>query len=267
MTPSVSLIISVYKNTEALLLILKSINLQSFNGPVEVIIAEDNDSLEMKNTIKSFSPNPNITIKHIQQEDLKFRKCKILNTAIRNATSPYLIFIDGDCILHPHFIKSHLKFKKSKQVLFGRRVMLSKSLSDKLIKENSIKRLGLFNCLIHQCKRIDAALYLPFLKPKQKSGFWGCNWSIFKEDIELVGGFDEQYNEPGIGEDTDINWRLEQCGIHSLQIKNHAIQYHLYHPENYSNTAKMESILAQKKETYSLNQSHKILMGSLNIKG
>ena len=61
MTPSVSLIISVYKNTEALLLILKSINLQSFNGPVEVIIAEDNDSLEMKNTIKSFSPNPKTT--------------------------------------------------------------------------------------------------------------------------------------------------------------------------------------------------------------
>jgi glycosyltransferase involved in cell wall biosynthesis len=263
MTPSVSLIISVYKNTKALLLILKSINSQSFNGSIEVIIAEDNNSDEMKEAIQSFKPNNNITLKHIQQEDLKFRKCKILNSAIRIASSPYLIFIDGDCILHPHFIKSHLKFKKSKQVLFGRRVMLSQSLSDKLISENSLKSLGLINCLIYQCKRIDAALYLPFLKPKNKSGFWGCNWSIHKTDIELVGGFDEQYNEPGIGEDTDINWRLEQCGIYTLQIKNHAIQYHLYHPENYSNTAKMESVLAQKKLAFERENDKKILLGSL----
>jgi hypothetical protein len=78
-----------------------------------------------------------------------------------------------------------------------------------------------------------------------------------------VGGFDEQYNEPGIGEDTDINWRLEQCGIYTLQIKNHAIQYHLYHPENYSNTAKMESILAQKKLAFEKENDKKQLLGSL----
>jgi GT2 family glycosyltransferase len=263
MTPSASLIISVYKNTDGLLLILKSINLQSFNGPVEVIIAEDNNSDEMKEAIQSFNPNNNITLKHIQQEDLKFRKCRILNSAIRVASSPYLIFIDGDCILHQHFIKSHLKFKKPKQVLFGRRVMLSKLISDKIIHDNSMQKLSLFNLFLSKSKRIDAALYLPFLKPKQKSGFWGCNWSIFKDDIELVGGFDEQYNEPGIGEDTDINWRLEQFGVKIFQIKNHAIQYHLYHPENYANTSKMELILAQKKQAYEKENDKKLLMGSL----
>jgi glycosyltransferase involved in cell wall biosynthesis len=261
--PFVSLIISVYKNTQALLLILKSINLQTFSGPIEIIIAEDNHSQEMKKVVESFVPNSNITIKHIQQEDLKFRKCRILNSAIRVASSPYLIFIDGDCILHKCFIESHVKFKKPKQVLFGRRVMLSKSFSDKLVQDNSLQKLNILNILFSKSKRLDAAIYLPFIKPKSKSGLWGCNWSIFKIDIEKVGGFDEKYEEPGIGEDTDINWRLEQFGVKTFQIKNHAIQYHLYHQENYANTTKMEAILAYKKQQYNNNQDIKLLKGSL----
>ena len=42
-------------------------------------------------------------IKHVSQEDVGFRKCKILNEAIKIA-SKNIIIIDGDCLLHHKFL-------------------------------------------------------------------------------------------------------------------------------------------------------------------
>ena len=46
---------------------------------------------------------------HLTQEDKGFRKNKILNEAIRTDKTGYMIFIDGDCIPHPDFIKEHIE--------------------------------------------------------------------------------------------------------------------------------------------------------------
>ena len=37
-------------------------------------------------------------IKHIWQEDIGFRKPRILNETVRQSSGDYLIFIDGDCM-------------------------------------------------------------------------------------------------------------------------------------------------------------------------
>ena len=64
---------------------------------------------------------------------------------------------------------------------------------------------------------------------KKNRGLLGCNFSIHKEDILKINGFDERYEAPSIGEDTDIQFRLEQIGIRIKSLNNIAVQYHLYH--------------------------------------
>lgn len=44
-----------------------------------------------------------------------------------------------------------------------------------------------------------------------------------------VNGFDERYVFPSIGEDSDLQFRLELNGIKIKSLNNIAIQYHLYH--------------------------------------
>ena len=258
----VSLIISVYNDLAALNLILKSICRQSFKGTIEVIIAEDKQCLNMQDHVHKWRNQYIFPIKHIHQEDIGFRKCKILNQAIREAGSEYLIFIDGDCILHKHFIREHLKFAQAGRVVYGRRVMLSAFLTRKLIQLQKLYFLNFFILLLTACKRLDAGLFLSNSKPIEKIGFWGHNWSIHARDIKLVGGFDESYNKAGIGEDTDIEWRLQQKGIKFIRIKNRAIQYHLYHKSNYPDTKSVEEILAHKKNRFQ-SGDHSVLQGSL----
>jgi glycosyltransferase involved in cell wall biosynthesis len=249
--PHLSLIIAVYKNIAALDLIFKSLERQSFKT-FEVIVAEDNDEVDMFNFIKNARKTHDFTIKHITQPDNGFRKCKALNEAIRQSETDYLVFIDGDCLLHPKFLEEHFKNKENKTALWGRRVMLSERLTEKIYRstEGEHPDLNFINLLLHNCKRLDAALYLPFLPAKktQKAAIWGCNWSIHKTDLEAVNGFDEDYEQAGIGEDTDVEWRLLAQGIVLKKIKNRAIQYHLHHKTHYSDTAEVESILEKKKK-------------------
>src|SRR3989304_6107062 len=64
---------------------------------------------------------------------------------------------------------------------------------------------------------------------KKKRGLLGCNLSIHKADIKKINGFDERYQAPSIGEDSDVQFRLELLGIKIETLNNIAIQYHLYH--------------------------------------
>ena len=46
-----------------------------------------------------------------------------------------------------------------------------------------------------------------------------------------MNGFDERFDQPAYGEDTDLEARLRRNGIQFLGIRNQAIQYHLYHKQ------------------------------------
>ena len=283
--PALSIIIAVYKNIPALDLILRGLNRQSFRD-FEVIIAEDNDSVLMKNFIEKtdyFFP-----IKHISQPDNGFQKDKALNKSVAASSSDYLVFIDGDCLPHKHFLKAHFENRQQGIALFGRRVMLSEKLTallyknyaqqpasslkldagydSEILSQNTLQaqqlasslkldagyftQLSILNLLITASKRIDCALYLPFLPTKIQTttGIWGCNWSIYKKHIIAVNGFDEDYIKPGYGEDTDIEGRLFQTGIKLKKIKNLAIQYHLHHKENYADTLENEKMMLKKRQ-------------------
>ncbi|MCK9480840.1 MAG: glycosyltransferase [Bacteroidia bacterium] len=257
------MIISVYKNMDALELILQSLANQQLEGSFEVIIAEDNDSPQMRERVVEWKSQFPFSLLHVSHADRGFRKCVILNQAVLASNAPYLIFVDGDCICHPKFIAAHLKYQQGKCVVYGRRAMLSKKFTEYLYKTRKMPPYSFVKLWLSGCSRLDAALYLPLVKPENKKGFWGHNWSIQKTDLMMVHGFDEQYTQPGIGEDTDIEWRLEQFGVKFLRVKNLAVQYHLWHNLNYQSTTDMESVLTSKKQDWEKEKRNEILMGSL----
>ena len=100
-------------------------------------------------------------------------------------------------------------------------------------------------------KNIESRLYSKFLQKKncnKRIGLLGCNFSIFKDDLIKINGFNEDYIYPGIGEDSDIEWRLHQHGINNKNIKFIAIEYHLYHQSTYTQSKFNLQIFKDTKE-------------------
>jgi glycosyltransferase involved in cell wall biosynthesis len=245
--PSISLIIAVYKNIAALDLIFTALDKQRFTD-FEVIIAEDNKSQDMADYLSLRRQVSNFAIKHISQPDLGFQKNKALNKSVTLTASDYIVFIDGDCIPHYDFLWAHFQNKEKNTALFGRRVMLSPRLTTALYQGDKKLPLRIWTMLTYGCQKLKYAIYLPFSHSSRKdlTGIWGCNWSIYKQNLIAINGFDEDYVKPGIGEDTDIEYRLLASGVKLKRIKHKAIQYHLHHKVGYTDTLDNEQLMKEK---------------------
>ncbi|MDP4115153.1 MAG: glycosyltransferase [Bacteroidota bacterium] len=237
---SVSIIISFYNNIHYLKILLAGFDAQSFKD-FEVIIADDGSRKEVIKQLDEIKNDYSFPIKHIWHEDKGFRKNKIYNRAIMEAGSGYLIFVDGDCVPHKDFVKEHFLNKENNCCLTGRRVNLSGRITIGLtpvkVKAGYLDRslVKLFmDSLLNATSSAEKGIYIKnkFLRKlfnKKKRGLLGCNMSIHKEDVLAINGFDERYEAPSIGEDTDIQYRLELAGVKIKSLNNIAIQYHLYH--------------------------------------
>ena len=62
----------------------------------------------------------------------------------------------------------------------------------------------------------------------------GCNFSLFKEDLLRVNGFDERYLARGTGEDDDLEARLSRVGVTPHTCRYAVVQYHYWHPHKES---------------------------------
>lgn len=103
----ISVVISYYNRLSFLELVVQGFNRQS-DSNFEVIIAEDNDDPANSRAIKNLQRKfPRLRIRHVFQSDVGFRKNKILNEATRVAQGELLIFVDGDCVPHRHFVCRH----------------------------------------------------------------------------------------------------------------------------------------------------------------
>lgn len=253
---AISLIISFYNKIDLLKRVLESVERQSFRA-FEVIIADDGSCPEVVEELQQLAQAVNFPLKHIWQEDKGWRKNAILNKAVKAAQADYLVFIDGDCLLDPRFLQEHFDARHRGQVVTGRRVLLSPSASERLLKEplrsNSLgMRLFfqlLWDTLVHrQETQLEQMIHLPawirrcFIK-ERKRYVLGCNFSLFKDDLMRVNGFDERFQYPGYGEDIDLEHRLARLGVEAWSRKGQLIQYHFYHKHFDTNYAPNQQLL------------------------
>jgi len=233
-----TVIISVYKDLEALKAVLFGLEQQSVRG-FQVVVAEDGDDAELEKFLQNYT-SEKFSLNHMTQEDVGFRKTRAVNRAIASAKSERLIFLDGDCIPHPSFLDRHLRYLKDGQYCLGRRMHLGEKIS-RIVRKNPsnvldfIKWPSLVRNIVdlHRDHVRNFELGAPsYLLHKFFGGkdinLVGCNFSILRSDILKVNGYDESL--PGIGgEDDDLDRRLRAVGLRPLNIKFQAVCYHLYH--------------------------------------
>ncbi len=226
-----AVIISIYKNVAALRAILRSLEQQT-EQDFEVIISEDGCNESMAKFVKNYQSR--WPLQHLTQEDIGWRKNRALNRAVLAANTDWLIFIDGDCVLHPRFVEMHIRYGRKGVVLAGKRIKLNPPLSERLLYG---ERIHLWSHLLwHRgCQCVEEGFYIPLARLWRRPvrHLTGSNMSMSRADLLAINGFDENYTLPAIGEDYDIEWRLPAYGCKIVSLRNLAVQYHLYHKENW----------------------------------
>ncbi|MEK6750114.1 MAG: glycosyltransferase [Pseudomonadota bacterium] len=240
MPTSVSILVAFYNNFDFLARVLASLEVQSCRD-FEVIVCDDGSRPEVVARLHAYMHTTPLRMTHLWHADTGFRKNEILNHGIVNAHADYLIFIDGDCVLHPQFVADHYARREKNTLLAGRRVNLTPWVTQRLtptrIRHGFLHRhypwiflaiLWMKDNNALKGLRLTSVLGRRFANRKPR-GVVGSNFSVHKADLLAINGFDMRYQGPGIGEDSDIEYRLRLAGCVIRPLTHAAIQYHLYH--------------------------------------
>ncbi|MBV7269519.1 glycosyltransferase family 2 protein [Winogradskyella luteola] len=255
--PNISVIISTYNAEDWLEKVLWSYNAQSF-AAFEVIIADDGSREATRKLIESMRPYLDFDIVHVWHEDHGFQKSKILNKALLECKSDYILMSDGDCIARADFVETHFCNREKGYFLSGGYYKLPMSIS-KLITRKDIIDQNCFDLNWLKSKGLKSSFknnklnskglkskLLNFITPTNAS--WnGHNSSGWKSDIYHVNGLDVtmQYG----GQDRELGERLMNLGIKSKQIRYSAVCLHLDHDRGYKNEASIEKNRAIRHHT------------------
>jgi glycosyltransferase involved in cell wall biosynthesis len=256
----VSVIMATYNNLESLQWALLGFLRQTY-PEFELIISEDGSSGGTQELIHKICKDAPFPIIYLWQEDLGIRKTKALNEGVKHSSADYLIFTDPDCIPHRDFIKEHMKHREQGCYLVGRRVRWGPKYSSILTKDfilsGDYERFSLrwiyfaMRGDVEYPKRAIKVKYAWMQKwlewPSASQYLQGCNFSIYKEDLEKVNGWNEEIKGLG-GEDIELDLRLRNAGMKRKSVKNLAITYHSHHPDR-KRSFSLDSIFEELERT------------------
>ena len=236
-------IIATYNNPRSLVLCLESIRLQTVL-PQSIAFADDGSGPETCAIIDGFAL-PGVQIRHVWHEDQGFRKCGILNKAIAGSGADYLIFLDGDVMIHPAFIARHLACARRGRYMTGSLIRLDKAATD-AVTQGLVQGGQVFDrAWLRANRAIDRVSTwlktMPFPLPVMafldrvsivRPSLCGANASAFRDEVLAVGGFDERMKYGGL--DKEFGVRLTNNGTRGAHLRYSAPLVHLDHPRGYS---------------------------------
>lgn len=242
------LILSTYENPRALALCLASVAGQRLR-PDGVAIADDGSGAATKAVLDAFAAaHPDLPLRHVWHEDAGFRKAAILNKAIASSAAEFLVFIDGDVMIHPDFVARHLELAAPDRWASGSLIRLDAAATAAVteadvtsgrvfdrgwLRENrAFDRIGTWLKAMPFPKPVMALL--DRLTPTQRA-WCGANASAYRAAILKVNGFDETMRWGG--GDKEMGVRLTNAGVRGRHLRFTAPLVHLDHPRGYADPA------------------------------
>lgn len=233
-------IVLTYNRPDALLNVLQGLGPQC-GADHEVVIVDDGSTSETLHALRSHLPKFRCNVRHLWHPDTGFTASHARNMGAASTTAEYLVFLDGDCIPNPLFVKGHTELRKRGYFVNGNRVLFSESFTDRILKGDvDIRRAEWSDWILWRfagnVNKLTHLLHLPLVPFRNNSDFYwrgirSCNFGVWREDFMKVNGFDESFEGWG-HEDADLVLRLHNAGLLRRNGFFATEVYHLWHREN-----------------------------------
>jgi len=204
--------------------------------PEEVLICDDGSGLQTGIVIRKWQPRFPVPLRHCWQEDDGWRVARVRNLGIRESSSDYIVFLDGDCVPERHFMEDHRKLAEAGYVMMGDRSHVREAWVSHFHPRFPTVLWFVFR---NRLRKRSHAFRNPLERPEEHSfetltaedlGHLavGCNLGVWKKNLEEVNGFNMTFSGWGL-EDVELVARLLAKGIKGRKVRRRSIVFHLDH--------------------------------------
>lgn len=256
MSPHARVILSTYNQVPLLRLVLRGY-LRQTTTDFTLVLADDGSGPEQKTFIDGQVPTfaeRGIRLEHVWHEDRGWRKNRIINEAVRRATDESLLIIsDGDCIPPARFVESHIQAHEPWSFHVAGAFCLTEDVTSRLTEETvdggAFERLGSEEDRRALKEKASKSRLGTFFRRRNRPKVIGRNMGIDRPLFEAVNGFDEVFELPCFGEDSDLRDRVmrhrPRPRVKVLYTTNDV--YHLWHPSKTVNRNDNRAYYSQKR--------------------
>ncbi len=235
----IAFVVLTYNRPDALLAVLRALAPQCPSDAV-VIVADDGSRAEAVVAMREGLPKFACPVRHVWNPDVGFTASRARNLGAFDSHADYVVFLDGDCVPSPHFVRAHIALAEPGYFVNGSRVMLSPEVTHRMsanAKPQAVDTLEWLQMrLSGDVNKLTHLVYWPHAPGRVESTFrWkgirSCNFGVWYRDFEMANGFDETFSGWG-HEDADLVLRLHHLG---LKRKNGFLAtevLHLWHDES-----------------------------------
>jgi glycosyltransferase involved in cell wall biosynthesis len=226
-----ALVITTHERPDALASVLASVVAQRV-APAEIVIADDGSGVATQEVIAAFIARSRVPARVVSQPHEGFRAARLRNLGIAATSADYLVFIDGDMLLHPGFIADHQRLARPGFYTQGVRVHTDEALTKKLIASPATTP-SFWSAGLGGLRRAYL-LHSPALASMSRSlangviAIKSCNLGIWRDDLVRVNGFNEAFVGWG-PEDKELCARLDHADVRRQTLIFGGIAFHLHH--------------------------------------
>lgn len=236
----ISVVITTYNRSDALLKVLEGLCLQS-DSDFEVVVADDGSRSEHVDPVLQSQFAQRLKLVHVWHPDVGFTASCARNRGVEASMGDYIVFMDGDCVPEVDFIEQHRRLAATGCMVNGSRVLLSPEFTRAILDQGvpicgqALRRWMAWR-LAGAVSKLTGLLRLPDGGYRCQAGFkWkgirSCNMGVWREDFLRIDGFDESFVGWG-HEDADFVLRLHNAGVQRKNGFCATEVYHLWHKES-----------------------------------
>ncbi|MER6404291.1 glycosyltransferase [Streptomyces viridosporus] len=230
-----SLVIPTYNSKDLVIPCLLSLNHQRLEAPdeFEVVLVDDGSTDGTGEAVDALALTYPVRRLYLPRTEESCRSAA-RNAGIRAAEGELVVFVDGDQIIDPLFVREHIRCHRTRPdlVAIGFRDYLAPGPVDLPLLGRSFTPEA-FPPVTAVDERADVMDALSQNLGNLATGWhflYGCNVSVRSEHLLAVGGFDEDIKKWSF-EDVELGYRLHRRGL-TLVHNPFSRVYHQSHPES-----------------------------------
>jgi glycosyltransferase involved in cell wall biosynthesis len=241
----------------------------------EVVVTDDGSRDATAQVVAEFGSRVPFPVHFTTHPHEHYHLSRCRNEGVVVSQAPYLLFLDGDCLIPPDHVWHHLRQRRPGQIMAGYCCSLDQSSTEQLSCESIVQGEFMQRATMAQRRRLFwmdvKARYYNLIGHATKPKLFGGNVGLHRVDYQRINGYDENFVGWGC-EDDDLRLRARQVGLRVRSILRWTCTYHLWHPPGETTPSRWRDghnvayLLRSERPAFCENGLSKYLMGNVPVR-